>query len=209
MLFRSRSQHNISLSVGGGPTSVSVLNPSLHAQVGFLVGCGTRCGLKDKNHLNLVNDHPVSKSPIGASAASGITITGKMRYSSPEANKKVGTEPFILAGGASVPETSGPAAFAIPFPALDEIVIPPFGKGEIGPIYFRPPGRYKTIGCDVARMSGAKFVGEKEILCRSQSFDSLVYLENSLTGIEKLELRGRSVWDRLYFVDPQIGRAHV
>ena len=197
-----RSHHNISVIRGGGSTSVSMLNPSLQSQVGFLVGCGTRCGLRDKNYLNIPIDHPVSKSPIGASAASGITLTGHMRYDSPETNDKIGAEPLILAGGTPIPDTGGPSAFAIPFPALDEIVIPPFGKGQLGPIYFRPPGRYKTIGCDVARKSGTKLYGDKEILCSSQTFDSMIYLENSLTGIEKVGLRGKSVWDHLYFVDP-------
>jgi len=197
-----RSHHNISIIRGGGSTSVSMINPSLQSQVGFLVGCGTRCGLRDKNYINAAIDHPVSKSPIGASAASGITLTGYVRYSSPETNDKVGAEPIILAGGTSIPDTGGPSAFAIPFPALDEIVIPPFGKGQLGPIYFRPTGRYKMIGCDVARKSGTRLYGEKEILCNSQAFDSMIYLENSLTGIEKVGLRGRSLWDHLYFIDP-------
>jgi hypothetical protein len=197
-----RSHNNISVTGGSGATSISLVNPSLNSQVGFLVGCGKRCGLGDKNHANIVLGNPMSCSPIGASAASGITLKGNIRYNSPELNDKIIAEPIILAGGTSVSIADGPAAFAIPFSALDEIVIPPFGKGQLGPIYFRPPGRHKTLGCDVAKQSGARLKGEKEILCKSQTFDSVLYLENSLTGIEEVGLRGKSVWNHLYFVDP-------
>jgi len=178
------------------------MNPSLNSQVGFLVGCGKRCGLSDKTNANSVFGNPMSHSPIGASAASGITLKGNIRYDSPESNDGTIAEPMILAGGTSVSMDDGPAPFAIPFPSLDEIVIPPFGKGQLGPIYFRPPGRYQTIGCDIAKQSGARLKGEKEVLCKSQMYDSVLYLENSLTGIEEVWLRGRSVWDHLYFIDP-------
>ena len=194
-----RSHSNISVTGGGGTTSISLVNPSLNAQVGFLVGCGKRCGLRDTS-ADLSN--PISSSPIGASAASGIILKGNFRYNSPESNDKQSEEPIILAGGTSVSIDNGPSAFAIPFHALDEIVIPPFGKGTLGPIYFRPPGRYKTIGCDVAKQSGARLERKKKALCKSQSFDSVLYLENSLTGIEEVELRGKSAWDHLYFLDP-------
>lgn len=196
-----RSHHNISIIRGSGSTSISMINPSLQSQVGFLVGCGTRCGLKDKSYLDVALNHPVSKSPIGASAASGITLTGHIRPNSIEENGIAEAESVILAAG-TLPDTGGPSAFAIPFSALDEIVIPPFGIGQLGPIYFRPPGRHKMIGCDVARKSGTRLDREKQIICDAQSFDSVVYLENSLTGLEKVVLRGNSIWNHLYFVDP-------
>lgn len=197
-----RSHNNISVTGGGGATSISLVNPSLNSQVGFLVGCGRRCGLRDKNNANSILGNPMSSSPVGASAASGITLKGSFRHNSPELNDETMAEPIILAGGTSVSIADGPAAFAIPFSALDEIVIPPFGKGQLGPIYFRPPGRHKTLGCDVAKQSSARLDREKEILCKSQIFDSVLYLENSLTGIEEVGLRGKSVWDHLVFVDP-------
>jgi len=197
-----RSHNNISVTGGGGSTSISLVNPSLNSQIGFLVGCGKRCGLREKSSANVALGNPVSNSPIGASAAAGITLRGNFRHNSPETNDKEIAEPIIFAGGTPVSISDGPAAFAIPFSALDEIVIPPFGKGQLGPIYFRPPGRHKAVGCELARQSGAKLDEKKEILCGTQTFDSLLYLENSLTGIEKIGLRGQSVWDNLYFVDP-------
>eukprot|EP00536_Pseudo-nitzschia_multiseries_P002791 jgi/Psemu1/283966/fgenesh1_pg.39_\ len=197
-----QSHNNISVTGWGGSTSISLVNPSLNAQVGFLVGCAKRCGLRDKNSANTVLGSPMASSPIGASAAAGVTLKGRFRYNSPETNDQPIPEPIIFAGGTPVSSIDGPAAFAIPFSALDEIVIPPFGKGQLGPIYFRPPGRHKTIGCELARQSGAKLDEFKEMLCKTQSFASLLYLENSLTGIEKVGLRGKSEWDNLYFVDP-------
>ena len=197
-----RSHNNISVTGGGGTTSISLVNPSLNSQVGFLVGCGKRCGLRDKNNANNFLGNPMSSSPIGASAASGTTLKGSIRYNSPESNDQTTTEPIILAGDTSVSITDGPAAFAIPFSALDEIVIPPFGKGQLGPIYFRPPGRHKAVGCEIAKQSGARLREERETLCKSQLFDSVVYLENSFTGIEEVGLRGKSIWNHLYFIDP-------
>jgi len=197
-----RSHNNISVTGGGGTTSISLVNPSLNSQVGFLVGCGKRCGLRDKSNPDNFLGNPILTSPIGTSAASGTSLKGRIRYDSPELNDRYTEEPIILAGDTSASITDGPAAFAIPFSALDEIVIPPFGKGQLGPIYFRPPGRHKAVGCDVARQSGARLREGKQVLCESQIFDSVVYLENSLTGIEKIGLRGKSAWNHLYFIDP-------
>ena len=197
-----RSHNNISVTGGGGTTSISLVNPSLNSQVGFLVGCGKRCGLRDKNNANSFLTSPMSSSPIGASAAAGATLKGNIRYDSPELNKQGTVEPIILAGDTSVSTIDAPAAFAIPFSALDEIVIPPFGKGKLGPVYFRPPGRHNAVGCDLAKKSGARLEEGKEKLCNSQLFNSVLYLENSLTGIEEVHLRGNSTWDHLYFIDP-------
>lgn len=196
-----RSHHNITIRAGAD-AFVSLVNPSLHGQVGFLVGCGARCGIRDETSAGMVMEHPMSNSPIGASAAAGITLSGVKRSSSPQSNALVGPEPVIFAGGIPLPNTGGPSAFAIPYSALDEIVIPPYGKGELGPIFFRPPGRNGVIGCDVAKESGAKLLGEKIEYCDRDSFEAIVYLENTLTGLEEIVLRGKSAWDRVYFVDP-------
>lgn len=196
-----RSHHNITIRAGAG-AFVSLVNPSLHANVGFLVGCGARCGIRDETQSFMAIEHPMFNSPIGASAAAGVTLSGMKRSSSPQSNALVGPEPSIPAGGTPVPNSDGPAAFAIPYSALEEIVIAPYGRGELGPIFFRPPGRYGVIGCDVARESGARLRGEKKDLCTQHSFEAVVFLENTLTGLEKIVLRGKSVWDRVYFVDP-------
>ncbi|KAL3921670.1 MAG: hypothetical protein SGILL_002627 [Bacillariaceae sp.] len=194
-----RCRHNITIRAGPGAI-VSLVNPSLHAQVGLLAGCGARCGIRDgKTHTIDLN---VAKSPLGASAAAGITLTGNLRTTSAQANSVAGAEPILLSGGIPVPGTGGPPAFAIPYSALDEIVIPPFGNGRLGPIYFRPSGLYRAVGCDLAKKSGAKPVGFSIDLCRSQTFKSFLYLENSLTGLERINLRGRATWDRVAFMDP-------
>ena len=194
-----QSNHNITIKAGPGAL-VSLMNPSFHAQVGLLAGCGTRCGLRDERPK--VSGHPISHTPIGASAAAGTILSGRKRFPSPQMNMGDEAEPVILAGATPVPQTGGPSAFAIPYSALDEIVIPPYGRGELGPIYFSPPGLYKAVGCHIAQTSGAKLEAERHELCKSKKFESLLYLENSLTGLEKIHLQGRSLWDHLYFVDP-------
>ncbi|KAG7360129.1 hypothetical protein IV203_035228 [Nitzschia inconspicua] len=193
-----RSRHNITIRTGAGGT-VHLVNPSLDAHVGVLARCGRRCGLRDDNEQ--AGDHSIAYSPIGASAAAGITLMGRLRNSSPHANIAAEPEPKLLAGGISVPGTSGPSAFAVPYSSLDDVVIPPFGHGHVGPIFFRPPGSFKGIGCSVARRSGAKLAGLENDLCKANTFESLIYLENSMTGLEYVVLQGRSLSERVIFVD--------
>jgi hypothetical protein len=200
-----RSHHNITIRAGAG-AHVSLVNPSLHASVAFIVGCGARCGVRDDSQPQKSSEQsidPKLTSPIGASAAAGITLAGRKRWHLPQVNAMGSDEPFIHAGGAPLPGSGGPAAFAVPYASLDEIIIPPFGVGEIGPILFRPPGRYGVLGCDTAKETGANHWGVKTAeLCDSQAFESMIFLENSLTGLERLTLRGESMWESLYFLDP-------
>ena len=201
-----RSHHNISIRAGPG-ARVSLVNPSLHASVAFLVGCGERCGMRDESQAGSQTGkstvEPKLTSPIGASAAAGITLSGRKRWSSPQVNAMNTDEPKIFPGGTPIPGSGGPAAFALPYSALDEIVLPPHGVGEIGPILFRPPGRHGVLGCDIAGESGANHWDVKTgELCNSQTFEAMVFLENSLTGLERLVLKGESLWERLYFLDP-------
>jgi hypothetical protein len=194
-----RCRHNITIRAGPGAI-VSLINPSLHAQVGLLAGCSARCGIQGEKHQTV--DINVAKSPIGASSAAGITLTGTLRSTSAQMNAVPGPEPIVLSGSTPVPGTGGPPAFAIPYAALDEIVVPPYGRGRLGPIYFRPSGPYRAIGCDLAKRSGAKPVGFAVDLCESRTFKSFLYLENSLTGLERVNLRGKAAWDQVVFRDP-------
>jgi hypothetical protein len=192
-----RSSHNITIRAGKG-SHVSLVNPSLHANNAFVVGCGVRCGMRE----NTNNDEgPELSSTIGAAAAAGITLMGRKRFPLSQMNTMAMDEPNVLAGG--VAGSGGPSAFAVPYSALDEIVIPPYGVVEVGPIYFRPPGRFGILGCDLALESKANFFGaQSSKLCKEQVFETILFIENSLTGLERVVLRGKSLWERLYFVDP-------
>jgi hypothetical protein len=200
-----RSHHNITIRAGAG-AHVSLVNPSLHANVAFLVGCGIRCGLRDDPQVTKASESvidPKLTSPIGASAAAGIALMGRKRSHLPQVNAMGVDEPNVHAGGSPLPGSGGPAAFAVPYSALDEIVIPPYGIGEVGPLFFRPPGRYGVLGCELATESEAHHWGVKTAeVCEAQNFEAMVFLENSLTGLERVILRGKGMWERLYFLDP-------
>jgi hypothetical protein len=202
-----RSHHNISIRAGAG-ACVSLINPSLHASSAFLVGCGIRCAIRDdpKAKADDAAIDPKHSSPIGAAAAAGITLLGRKRSNLPQANALWVDEPNVHAGGSALPGSGGPAAFAVPYSALDEIIIPPFGVAEVGPIFFRPPGRFRVLGCESAIESGANHWGvETAEACKSQLFESMILLENSLTGLERVSLRGKGLWERVYFLDPPPG----
>jgi hypothetical protein len=202
-----RSHQNISIKAGAG-ASVSLVNPSLHASSAFLVGCGIRCAIRDDPQAKAdgVAIDPKHASPIGAAAAAGITLLGRKRSNLPQANALWVDEPNVRAGGSALPGSGGPAAFAVPYSALDEIIIPPYGVAEVGPIFFRPPGRFRVLGCESAIESGVNHWGvETAEACKSQLFESMILLENSLTGLERVSLRGKGLWERVYFLDPPPG----
>ena len=194
-----RSHYNITIKSGIGGR-ISLVNPSFLGSVAFLVGCGSRCGLRQENKMkknfeSLVNLTPTS--PIGASAAAGRNLVGKPRSALPSQENQLGSEEMTLAaGGSLISDGSGPAAFAIPYSALDEMIIPPFSEAEMGPVFFRPPGRSNTLGS--ASLKGT--VGND--LYSSQVFESLLFLENSLTGLERVVLRGKALWEKVVFLDP-------
>jgi hypothetical protein len=197
-----RSHHNISIRAGAG-AQFNLINPSLHSISAFVVGCGARCGMRGENKKNEKEFDMRHHSAIGAAAATSTMLTGRCRSVLPQNNEGSNDEPFIFAGGNPTPGSAGPQAFAIPFSGLDEIILPPYGVGYLGPIFFRPPGRSRVIGCDLARASGARYwsVGSRD-LCETEEFSSMVFLENSLTGLERIELRGKGQVERLYFLDP-------
>ena len=205
-----RSHHNVRIMAGAG-AHVSIVNPSLHSNIALIAGCGARCGVKDDKQASQPSRNDNEKepykiaSPIGAAAASGYTLAGRTRSTLPQANVRLMDEPSFSAGAATPGGNGGPAAFAIPFSALDEIIIPPYGEVELGPILFRPPGRYSIHGCEKYLQSRAvAMVGttEKAQACSSNLYQSMVYLENSLTGLERISLRGKALWEHVIFIDP-------
>ena len=202
-----RSHHSVHIAASSG-AQVSLANPSLHANVALLTGCGVRCGIRDDRNPNQDskgNQTLQSVSPIGASAAVGITLAGRTRSSLPQANVRSMDEPSFAAGDAIPGGQGGPAAFALPFSALGDIVIPPFGEVEVGPILFRPPGLFSVHGCDASSESRAVHSQgneEKAKACSSKTYESTVYLENSLSGLERISLRGKAMWEKVVFLDP-------
>lgn len=196
-----RSHHNVSIRAGGGAL-VSLVSPSLHSISAFVVGCGSRCGMEGESKKNELEYDMRWHSVIGASAAASVTLIGRHRSTLPQQNELSNDEPFIAAGGNPTPGSNGPDAFAIPFSGLDEVILPPFGSAKIGPIYFRPPGRAPALGCNVARTSGARYWGvQSKSLCGAEYFSALVLLENTLTGLERIELRGMGQIEDLHFTD--------
>ena len=180
-----RSRHNVTI-IAGPHAVVSLYNPSLVAATALLVGCGRRCAVRDENSPA----DPTCSTTIGAGAALGFSIAGQGRWS--KLQDQDNSEPTA---GSLITNGAGLSPFAIPFSALDEIVLPPFGKGSLGPIYFRPPGRFSEVGC--RSLSDIKLNN-----CKTHPFQSLVLLENSLTGLERVILKGKGQVVRLDFVEP-------
>jgi len=184
-----RSHHNVTI-IAGANALVSLFNPSLLASTAFILGCGSRCGFKgDENERRMW-------SPIGASASIGSNLFGRKKSRKPHDGQLGSGLHAVSAGGSLYTAGAGPAAFAIPFSALDEVIIPPFSEAEIGPLYFRPPGHFTTLGCQLRKDSG---LGHG---CDSDLFESKIFLENSLSGLEHVILRGKAQLERIAFVDP-------
>lgn len=197
-----RTQHNVTIQTGSG-AQVRIVNPSIHSSSAFVTGCGIRCGIREDNKKVDSSSDQVLSSIIGSASAAGITLTGSEHKILSSDNKNYNSEPYFYSGGVPLPGSGGPSAFAIPYSALDEIVIPPHGVAELGPVFFRPPGRYEALGCDTLKSSGARSRSKKfKQLCQDQEFEAMVFLENSLTGVERVVLKGQSEWEYVYFLDP-------
>ena len=193
-----RSHYNITIKSGIGGR-ISLVNPSFVGSVAFLVGCGSRCGLHSenvakKNFESLINLTPTS--PIGAAAAAGTSLVGREWPARSRIASVDGRDLKLGAGGSLISDGAGPSAFAIPYSALDEVIIPPFSGADMGPVYFRPPGRSMVLGC--ASMTNT-IDNEK---CKSQHFEAVLFLENSFSGLERIVLRGKALWEKIVFIDP-------
>lgn len=161
-------------------SEMSLITPGMGTINMFTKGCGFPCGIRDRSVQPVVSGLycPV----IGASAARGQSLSNRARSFSLPSQEGKEVKPEITTDPNAVP----PPAFAMPVGALDEIVVGPLGEGLLGPIYFRPsqarPGRDSDA---------------------SASFDSYVFLENSLTGLERVFLKGRSLREEIVFDDVQ------
>ena len=65
--------------------------------------------------------------------------------------------------------------FALSSKSLVEVTVPPFSRKSIGPVYFRPTSR--------------------------NHFRASVWLENSLTGLERIQLRGSGGLEKIVFLE--------
>lgn len=159
------ASHNVTVSAGVGAV-VSLLNPSLHTMSAFVLGCGNRCGLRNEYASN-GDDNEYSS--IGSGSGDSSTLIGRPSTGAHSENET----PRQKFGMKSPP----PFSFAR---FSNDIYIEPFGAAELGPVYFRPPGR--------------------------GNFESHIYIENSITGFEEVKLRGRGGWENLVFLDEVSGR---
>jgi hypothetical protein len=155
--------HNVTFTSGSG-SIVNLVQPSLQSISTFLLGCGVRCGRKSDTD----NDgDSVFYSVIGAGSGSNSTLIGHPWHVTTE--RPLTPEKFNI---------DDPEPFSVGYSGVHEIVLPPYGKAEIGPIFFRPTKR-----------------GE---------FNTSLLISNNLTGFEEIELRGRGTWEKLAFLDNDI-----
>eukprot|EP00578_Thalassiosira_sp_NH16_P002001 CAMPEP_0181130624 /NCGR_PEP_ID=MMETSP1071-20121207/29969_1 /TAXON_ID=35127 /ORGANISM="Thalassiosira sp., Strain NH16" /LENGTH=2952 /DNA_ID=CAMNT_0023216719 /DNA_START=277 /DNA_END=9135 /DNA_ORIENTATION=- len=159
------ASHNVTIKSGAG-AYVSLLNPALHTMNAFVLGCGKRCGLRGDQDAS---GEEKQYSPLGAASGSGSELFGRSHDQSASSQQSEKKSPKKSLG------INDPPSFSLGRIG-NEIVLPPYGTAELGPVYFRPPGR--------------------------GSYKGTIYVENSLTGFEKVELRGRGGWENLVFLDP-------
>jgi len=160
------STHNVTLKAGKG-ASLRLSNPSLHSSVAFVQGCvGRRCGYTVPKDAKKTISPQAYISSIGASAATGETLRG--RYY----NRDGGENELSSSAERNIEESQ---PFALGLKSLQEIIIPPFGVGQIGPVFFRPPSR--------------------------RTFKGVLFLENNLTGLENVIVEGKGGWEKVVFFD--------
>lgn len=152
--------HNVTFKSGSG-SSVNLVQPSLQSISPFIHGCGTRCGRRSDVE-NSGND--ILFSTIGAGSGSESTLLGHPWHI-----------PGKLPQPAEMFNIIDPQPFSVGYSGLQEVVLPPYGRAKLGPVYFRPTKR-----------------GE---------FNSSVFISNNLTGFEEVKLRGRGIWEKLVFLD--------
>ena len=130
---------------------------------------GNRCYHSDQVTKNSKNYTDASLfAPIGASAASGEILRGHY-YNNDGFEDPVGVFRQRENMLATFP------LFALSVDGCKEIIVPPFGSAQLGPVYFRPPSRRSFIGS--------------------------LFLENSLNGLEPIKIEGKGAWSKLILLD--------
>lgn len=156
--------HNVTFTSGSG-SFVNLVQPSIHTISPFLFGCGTRCGRRsDADNVG----EEVLYSTIGCGSGSQSTLLG---------------HPWHMNGKLPPPSrkfnTIESQPFSVGHSGVQEIVLPPHGKANLGPVFFRPTKR--------------------------EELNASIYISNNLTGFEEVILRGRGIWEKLAFLDNDEG----
>lgn len=159
------ASHNVTIKSGAG-AYVSLLNPALHTMSAFMLGCGKRCGLRNDQDTNTAGEEK-NYSPIGAASGDGSALLGRT-HTKETSNNDMTSSPQKALG------IVDPPSFSLGRSSND-IILKPYSFGELGPVYFRPPGR--------------------------GDFEGTIYIENSLTGFEEVAVRGRGGWEQLVFLE--------
>ena len=171
-----QSMHNVTIRSGSG-AFLSLVTPSLHSSSAFIHGCtGRRCGYRKEptdqsdSRGKLLTDLG-QVTPIGAGAAVGEALIG--HYYHPDGSESSYSSSYDTRNAAAqLPP------FALGVQGSVEVVIPPFGIAQLGPVYFRPPSRKK--------------------------FSASLLIENSLTGLESIRVKGRGGWEKVVFLDSDV-----
>ena len=157
--FLIQSIHNVTIQSSNG-AYLSLINPSLYSSSLFLHGCvGRRCGLAVESHHRKDNDEKGDDKKFSRSM--GASTSMKDRH--------IPSSSYTKNHELNLP------AFALGLQSTDEIIIPPFGSREVGPVFFRPPGK--------------------------GNFSCTLWLENSLTGLESITVRGTGGQEKVVFLD--------
>ena len=187
------ASHENTTIIGTTGSVLSMITPSQTATSSFRIGCGRRCAVESNGYIlqGVTSVDPQVISPIGASSALGARLIGRHRLPLAEANRVSARHQPAPAGSGfySNNNGAGPAAFGVPYTSLREVEIPPYETAEIGPIVFRPPGRSRFL------------IGTSSHL-DAVPFESTILLENSLTGLERVLMRGRGMWSEVSFLSP-------
>ena len=156
--------HNVTIKSGAG-AFVSLLNPALHTMSAFVLGCGRRCS------MNSDTDNSAEEklySTVGAANGDNSELFGHFYHQITPEQGQTSTPHQVLS-------LSDPPTFSLGRHSVNEIVLPPYGVGALGPVMFRPSAR--------------------------RDFTGSLYIENSLTGLEEVKLHGSGGWENLVFVD--------
>lgn len=172
-----QSKQNVTVNSIGG-SSFGLYSPSLHSTVALLQNCSGRyCGFnvsqEEKNKSMKRGEFPTKIYPIGSSSAVGFCLAGSLcdegrnTMKHPTNNTVKDSNPFAFSEG-----------------DMDEITLPPYGIGQLGPFYFRP--RSKGV------------------------FSGFLLMENSLNGYEALSFKGVGSGVNIAFFDGQnLGRIEL
>lgn len=170
-----KSERNTIVSVGKAPRS--------GGSVFLKRSCGHVCGIREGQNLKEKVEEDLGENfgHVGASSARKESYFVVSR----KAGDRVWSPEQVVAGSSEMSTSDGPSPFSLPLSSLEETTLAPFSSGFLGPVFFRPPGKSPFLSYENA--------GSDKV------FKSILLIQNSLTGIERLELRGEAIFDSIVF----------